>query len=244
MPYCPNCSAEIVLETSSCRNCKAQFGEAAIWRPTEQPTGVLRKFSNTAKASGSAGRPRSRVLYVAAVVIATMLTCVVAGSALFRSWVHSEARKVLPMSLEISEVMVAESIPSAAEQLLSLDIFNRQSCGAAIFVLSDRTWTHIENNSVGYLQNATRPRGDDSGWARGREYAAWQMSPLPEKWIDNRAEAGGLWYGLPCVTLDKSFASELRTAAKSSGSYYTYDRSASLVLIPRLKVAIYSWWNI
>lgn len=148
------------------------------------------------------------------------------------------------MSLEISEVMVAESFPSAAKQLLSLDIFNRKSCGGAIFVLSDTTWSHIEKDPLGYLQNATRPRGDDSGWARGREYAAWQMSPLPEEWIDNRAEAGGLWGGLSCVTLDKRFVSELQAAAKSPGSYYTSYSRASLVLMPQLKVAVYSWWDI
>jgi len=61
--------------------------------------------------------------------------------------------------------------------------------------------------------------------------------------VANEAESRGLWSGLPCVHLDESFASQLRTAAKSPGSYYTSNTWATLVLIPQMKVVIYSWWD-
>jgi len=156
----------------------------------------------------------------------------------FETFLYDDFRStVLPSTIETSGAKIIDSFPSQLEQIvLGPLLFRGESCGAAIFNLSDKTLADIERSGLAYLQTSRQPPGGDTSY----EYANWQETPIPKEWINKDSV---LWSGLGCVNLDRSFVLKLYDAADSPGSYFTTNRVATLVVIPRLKVAVYSWWD-
>ncbi len=107
----------------------------------------------------------------------------------------------------------------------------REGCGIAIFRLSDSTLEGIESKGVTFLKNATQARGH-SGYYN--KYEPWSETPVPKDWIGD-----GRW--LICSHLaEEELLLKIVSASKKSGAYYTKAPEAELVIVPSLKLVIFS----
>ena len=114
-----------------------------------------------------------------------------------------------------------------------------KACGGAIFGLGDTTVTAIETRGLAALQDAQQGRGYADGTHPYRSYYAyepWQPTPLPPAWTSE-----GMWYGLSCMNLGHCFGRSTVEAARAPGSFYTTGRSKMLLVVPRLKLVVYTY---
>jgi len=128
---------------------------------------------------------------------------------------------LLPDSIQISDVIFVED-----------DGGFRESCGAAIFRLSDSTKSALERHGLSYLKSATKPAA-----SQNFIYNDWQITPIPQQWTTE-----GLWYGLDCVEGEDALVKRVFEQANRAGGYYTHaSPNRRLVVLPALGVVVYSW---
>ena len=117
--------------------------------------------------------------------------------------------------------------------------FDRKACGGATFNLSDTSVAAIRERGVDSLKNARQGRGYTEKADRSFSYYSyqpWQATPLPSEWTSN-----GTWLGLSCMGLRDSVTRNILDAAQTAGSFYTTGQSAMLMVIPNLKIAVYTY---
>lgn len=107
----------------------------------------------------------------------------------------------------------------------------REGCGVAIFHLSDATLEGIESQGVNFFKTATQARGHSE---YQYQYEPWHETPVPKSW-----NGGGGW--LICSHLaDEKLLNEIFSASRKTGAYYTKKHEAELVIIPSLKLVVFS----
>ena len=116
------------------------------------------------------------------------------------------------------------------------------SCGGAIFSLTDKAALSIETHGRDALNDAVRGRGYlDPSTPRFHQYTyrPWQETPLPRDWTSE-----GTWAGLHCMGLSANDARTITSAAKAAGSYFTTAAPTTMLLvIPKLRLAVYTYFN-
>ena len=108
----------------------------------------------------------------------------------------------------------------------------REGCGVAIFQLSDTTLSDIRRQGLGYFSDATLGRdGKDY-----HQYAPWQQ------WTPAQRERPELLRGWHCLDDDHSPAllEDVNKAVKSGEAFYTTGSEMDLIVVPRLKVLVFS----
>lgn len=114
------------------------------------------------------------------------------------------------------------------------------ACGGAIFKLSDATIAAIRARGLDVLKDARQGRDhtDKSDRLFHRyTYEPWQATPLPFKWEFE----GVAWHGLECMNLERSLVRDINSAARAPGSFYTSGSSKRLLLIPDLKLIVFTY---
>ena len=114
-----------------------------------------------------------------------------------------------------------------------------EACGGAIFGLGDTTVTAIERRGLVAIQGAQQGRGYADGTHRMRsyyEYEPWQPTPLPPAWTSE-----GMWNGLNCMNLGHGLGRSIIEAARAPGSFYTTGQGKMLLVVPRLKLVVYTY---
>jgi hypothetical protein len=112
-----------------------------------------------------------------------------------------------------------------------------KSCGGATFSLTRRTLAAIEADGLGFLDQAHKSRRD-TGHRMPFAYGPWRATPLPSEWTDL-----GPWLGLNCMGWPWTRA-RIFEAAREPGSYYTTTYNAELLVIPRLGLAVLTFYGI
>jgi hypothetical protein len=114
-----------------------------------------------------------------------------------------------------------------------------KACGGAIFELNETTLAAIRGRGLDGLKDARQGRGYSDNTDRlfyYYSYKPWQPTPLPPEWTSQ-----GMWYGLSCMNLGQSFGGSIVDAAQASGSFYTTAQSRMLLIIPSLRLAVFTY---
>jgi hypothetical protein len=129
------------------------------------------------------------------------------------------------------------AIPSAIEVTwpvsMGEDSGFREGCGTAVFRLSGRTLVNIAQSRLHYFDGVTQARGHQDSY---HTYKPWQETPIPATWQDHEG-----W--LLCPFMDDDLLRQIYQAAKEKGAYYTTKPEAELVVIPSLKIAVFSFFG-
>lgn len=118
--------------------------------------------------------------------------------------------------------------PVVIHEDTSLGLLRAESCGVAIFRFSDGVANKINVEKLSFFAKATIARGH-----RGT-YQSWNATPVPVNWTDN-----GSW--IPCF--EHKLHREIIKAATGEGSYYTTKSEAVLLVIPRLRFIVFSFYG-
>ena len=114
-----------------------------------------------------------------------------------------------------------------------------KACGGAIFELNNATAAALRDRGLVVLKDARQGRGYSDRTDRlyyYYSYEAWQPTPLPPGWTSQ-----GAWYGLSCMDLGYGLARSIVEAAEAPGSFYTTGLSKMLLIVPSLKLAVYTY---
>jgi hypothetical protein len=114
-----------------------------------------------------------------------------------------------------------------------------KACGGAIFVLSDTTLAAIRDGGLDVLKDARQGRGYTDNTDRlfyYYSYKPWQPTPLPAEWTPQE-----MWYGLSCMNLGHTLGRNIVEAAQAHGSFYTTGMNNMLLIVPSLKLAVYTY---
>jgi hypothetical protein len=113
-----------------------------------------------------------------------------------------------------------------------------EACGGAIFHLADQSVTGIAQAGLAFFQNAVEGRGYPQGHRLHYfyRYKPWRETPVPHAWTSD-----GMWPGLACVRASAALAEAILKAAREPSSYYTTKPSAELLVIPRLKLVVFTY---
>jgi hypothetical protein len=146
-------------------------------------------------------------------------------------------RAAIPAEIEIAfGLATTGSSTSFWEAALPI---RHKACGGAIFELSDTMLTAIRDGGLDVLEDARQGRGYADNTDRlyyYYSYKPWQPTPLSPEWTSQ-----GMWYGLSCMNLGYSFGRSIVQAAQSPGSFYTTGLSKMLLIVPSLKLAVYTY---
>ena len=157
------------------------------------------------------------------------------GYALFETNFY---RRALPEQLEITGLATTGS---DFNPLLLLVPMRHEACGAVVFQMSQHTVDAIAKNGAAFFETARQGRGYSKGHPLSHYYSyePWQETPLPSGWIGD-----GIWsLGLHCARLDRALVQRMAAAAREPGSYYTTKSEAQLVVIPRLKLIVFTYFG-
>ncbi len=160
-----------------------------------------------------------------------------------RIHVYQRAQSLLPPQLRTAGMERFGSEPGQFWQTVWAALpLRSQSCGAVILRLSEATAQDIGRRRLGFFEHARTARSAQAAGGPVR-YHHWQPSPLPSAWRDG-IDDKGLWNGLLCMRVDRELHGRL-VAARSPGAYYAVreDRHGVLVVIPRHRLVVYSWWD-
>ena len=114
-----------------------------------------------------------------------------------------------------------------------------KACGGAIFKLTDTAAAAIRKRGLDFLIDAKQGRGYTDNRDRlfyYYSYKPWQPTPLPPEWTSE-----GMWLGLYCMRLGYSLGRSIVEAAQAPGSFYTTGSSKMLLIVPSLKLAVYTY---
>jgi hypothetical protein len=135
---------------------------------------------------------------------------------------------LIPASLEIQRTVIIDGKTGFIE-----------GCGAAVFELSPATLRQIQLRGLAALKDAHQARdyGDEL-----HRYSQWKETPyietgdgmsLVDRWLAGRS----------CAKFDLAVDRGIETALKSPGSYYATIHEAGLIVIPKLKLVVYSYFG-
>ena len=149
----------------------------------------------------------------------------------------SHYTKALPAELGDVRYEVSRSDASWFEIFLPI---RHESCGGALFRLSQTTLDAIADQGLAFFDNARQGRGYKQGRDRNwsyYHYQPWQETPAAPDWTSE-----GMWIGLHCLQLG-DLAIEIRDAARMPGSYYTTKSEAELLVVPALGLAVFTFFG-
>jgi hypothetical protein len=133
---------------------------------------------------------------------------------------------VLPPSIEVTALV------SAREQTGLV----REGCGGIIFQLSEPTVAAIEKQGLAFFADAIQARGHSLPSDSYYRYAQWRETPAPAGWLSD-----GLPPSFSCMGNDRAVDAAIIEALKSSGSYFTTKPEATLLVIPKLEIAVFAY---
>ncbi|MCC5641545.1 hypothetical protein LC607_00945 [Nostoc sp. CHAB 5824] len=110
-----------------------------------------------------------------------------------------------------------------------------EGCGAAIFRLSDVTADAISRKGLDFFNDAIYSRKSK---ARRYTYSSWKETPVPNSWTSEVS-----WPGLACSGASHSLLSKILLAASKKGSYYSSKDEAEILVIPSLKLVVFSYFG-
>jgi hypothetical protein len=111
----------------------------------------------------------------------------------------------------------------------------REGCGAAIFRLSDATADAISRKGIDFFNDVIYSRKSKE---RYYTYKSWKETPVPNSWTSE-----GAWPGLSCSTVSRPLLSQILLAASNKGSYYSSKDEAWIVVVPNLKLVVFSYFG-
>ncbi|NES73457.1 MAG: hypothetical protein F6K24_53845 [Okeania sp. SIO2D1] len=111
----------------------------------------------------------------------------------------------------------------------------RDACGAAIFKITNTSANIISRDGLFFLQDAIYPRNSENF---RHIYKPWKKTPVPDSWTSE-----GTWPGLSCSNASRPLIRKIIDAAKNKGSYYTSGSARLIVVIPHLKLVVFSYFG-
>lgn len=111
----------------------------------------------------------------------------------------------------------------------------REGCGAAIFRLTNATADTICRQKIEFFNDAIYSRRSKDPYYTYRE---WKETPVPNTWTSE-----GTWPGLGCSSVSSSLLSQILIAASKKGSYYSSKDEAWILVIPSLKLVVFSYFG-
>lgn len=108
----------------------------------------------------------------------------------------------------------------------------RESCGVAVFKLSEKTLSQVNEQSLAFLATATLGRDGDNY----HQYDAWRATPEPG--ISMRESK--LLRGGHCIDNPPAIWGEIEKATYEGSAYFTTGSEQDLVIVPRLGVIVFS----
>jgi len=159
---------------------------------------------------------------------------------LFQAWEENWYKAAIPSQIGIS-----------GAAFISGESGFREGCGAAAFYLTDTAVQKIEREGLDFFKSALHGRGYPKPEGlltfEGREqlgkynyytYNVWQETPVPASWVSE-----GAWLGLTCVHGHSELLHQVVQLAKQPGSYYATKPEGELIVIPKLKLVILSYFG-
>ena len=107
------------------------------------------------------------------------------------------------------------------------------SCGAAIFKMTDASAKRISQDGLIFLQDAIYTRNRELAYPK---YKQWKATPLEHAWTSD-----GYWFGLNCSKASRTLTRKIFDAAKNEGSYYAVNSEGMILVIPHLKLVVFSY---
>ena len=111
----------------------------------------------------------------------------------------------------------------------------REGCGAAIFRLTNATADDISRKGSDFFNDAIYSRKSKDPYYT---YKPWKETPVPKSWTSE-----GTWPGLSCSSVSSPLLSQIRRAALKKGSYSSTKHEAWIVVIPSLKLVVFSYFG-
>jgi hypothetical protein len=111
----------------------------------------------------------------------------------------------------------------------SIGVGRAEGCGVAIFRLSDDVVRKINAEKLALFENATIARGHRDHY---HTYKPWNKTPVPTNWTNE-----GSW--IHCFE-DKLHRVILK-GATTYGSYYTTNPEGELLVLPSLRLVVFSF---
>lgn len=111
----------------------------------------------------------------------------------------------------------------------------REGCGAAIFRLTNVTADAIDRKGIIFFNDAIYSRKSKDP---NDTYKSWKETPVPSTWTSE-----GTWPGLGCSGASSSLLSKIVLAASRKGSYYATKHEAEILVIPSLKLVVFSYYG-
>lgn len=117
-----------------------------------------------------------------------------------------------------------------------------KTCGGFAFRLSDDTAAKIEADGVTRLQSARAGRGYRSEKEESYySYEPWRQTPVPTSWAGDSTWAMSLGcFGDDTREFDTNVVFK---AAREPGSYLTTGRKIELLVIPRLRLVVGTYYD-
>ena len=111
----------------------------------------------------------------------------------------------------------------------------REGCGAAIFRLTNATADATSRKGIDFFNDAIYSRRSKDPYYT---YRSWKETPVPNTWTSE-----GTWPGLACSSASSSLLSQILLAASKKGSYYSSKDEAEILVIPSLKLVVFSYFG-
>lgn len=111
----------------------------------------------------------------------------------------------------------------------------REGCGAAIFRLSNTTADAIDREGLDFFNDVIYSRKSKE---RYYTYSLWKETPVPDSWTSEVS-----WPGLGCSGASHSLLSKILEAASKKGSYYSSKDEGEILVIPSLKLVVFTYFG-
>jgi hypothetical protein len=124
------------------------------------------------------------------------------------------------------------------------DLLRGESCGIAVFELSEETIEQIKSQGLAFFADAREGVGER--WLGGKdaisEYKEWKQTPVPEKFL---SDGLGPAFGSSCSKEpSKGWYLKILNALKQPESFYTHNqRGSGLLVIPQMKIIIFTFYG-
>jgi hypothetical protein len=175
---------------------------------------------------------------------------IIAGFLIIFFYLKSKAKRLdeinfslaIPSNIRVDEVIALDYLPE-------LGLPGDNSCGGAVFKLSERTVKDIEDKGLSFFSDK-KSKGSLSQhpFHGGRNYNSWKKTPweaMPalakyDRSLDRPSSSLG------CLgEIDHQIIEKIKSSIKEKGSYYTQEKDSvkvyDLIVIPELEVVVYSF---
>ena len=158
----------------------------------------------------------------------------------YQWYLRSKAFGALPTSIGVEAIKEIRLVPGFPQWL----VFG--SSGYFLYEIDEKTALHIQQAGLSYLNGASlSPRFlDNDPQESRRQFRSWSASPLLPELTAYTPEGRGFWSGLVHARFSPEFERQVLTAAREPGAYYTSNHHGDiLVVMPKLRIAIFSWYQ-